>query len=223
MQLEVEEENQRNEREREKLTLSVKLSSAERKLAILNERMGRIDLVNSSYSGKVAEIKLNEGEIVERGTALASIVPDITVSDVSEGQAPLVATLYVSQADGKKVRPGMTVEVVPSMIKRAEHGYIVAKITAVSEVPATQEGMFRVLKNRQLAQTLSSGGAPFEVRAELYPSAQTPSGLKWSSSHGPQETISNGSPCTADVITKSEPVLQILIPATRQFFEMIKL
>jgi HlyD family secretion protein len=221
-QTEVEEENQRNEREREQLNLSLKLATAERKFDQLKERMGRVDIVTSPYSGRVAEIKVNEGEVVERGVALATIVPDVTAPDGSEVQAPLVATLYVPAANGKKVRPGMGVEIMPATVKREERGYIVARITAVSEVPATQEGMIRVLKNRQLAQTLAEGGSPFEVRAELVPNAQTPSGLQWSSSTGPDEQISSGSPCKAEVITRSEPVLQILLPATRAFFTMFK-
>lgn len=221
-QLEVEAENQRNEREREQLSISLKISTAERKLAQLNERMGRIDIVTSPYSGTVAEIKLNESELVERGVALATIVPDVTAADVGENKAPLVATLYVPPANGKKVRPGMMVEVLPSTIKREEHGYLIAKITAVSEVPATQEGMLRVLKNRQLAQSLSEGGAPFEVRAELVPNAKTPSGLQWSSSRGPETTISNGTLCRAEIVTRTEPVLQVVLPYTRQFFDMVR-
>jgi len=221
-QLEVEEESQRNEREREQLSLSVKISAAGRKLAALDERMGRVDIVTSPYSGTVAEIKLNEGELVERGAALATIVPDITAADAGENKAPLVATLYVQPANGKKVRPGMQVDVLPSTVKREEHGYLVAKITAVSEVPATQEGMLRVLKNRQLVQQFAEGGAPFEVRAELIPNSKTPSGLQWSSSRGPETSISNGTPCKAEIVTRTEPVLQVLLPVTRQFFEMAK-
>ena len=113
--------------------------------------------------------------------------------------------LFIIQtANGKKVRPGMMVEVLPSTIKRQEHGYLVARITAVSEVPATQEGMMRVLKNRQLAQSLSEGGAPFEVRAELVPNAKTPTGLQWSSSRGPETTISNGTLCKAEIVTRTD-------------------
>jgi HlyD family secretion protein len=221
-QTEVEEETQRNEREREQLNLELKLATAQRKFEQLKERLGRVDIVTSPYSGRVAEIKVNDGEVVERGAALATIVPDVTSPDGSEMQAPLVATLYVPAANGKKVRPGMEVAIIPATVKREDHGYIVAKITAVSEVPATQEGMIRVLKNRQLAQTLAEGGAPFEVRAELLPNARTPSGLQWSSSSGPDEIISSGSPCKAEIITRAEPVLQILMPATRAFFAMFK-
>jgi len=221
-QLEVEAENQRNEREREQLSISLKISTAERKLGLLNERMGRVDIMTSPYSGTVAEIKLNEGELVERGVALATILPDVTAADGGENKAPLVATLYVPPANGKKVRPGMMVEVLPSTVKRQEHGYLVARITAVSEVPATQEGMLRVLKNRQLAQSLSEGGAPFEVRAELVPNAKTPTGLQWSSSRGPETTISNGTLCKAEIVTRTEPVLQVVLPYTRQFFDMVR-
>lgn len=219
-QLDVDEGAQRTEQERERLGLELKLSSAERKLLSLNERLGRIDNITTPYNGVIAEVKFNEGEVVERGAAIVTIIPD----DLSAGEekAPLVATLYVQPADGKKIRPGMDVEILPSTSKREEHGFVVAKVTFVAEVPSTQEGMMRTLKNRQLVQTLANGGAPFEVRAELKADRHTPSGLKWSTSRGPDAVVSEGTPAKAEIITQSRPILEILIPASRQFFEAFR-
>jgi HlyD family secretion protein len=116
----------------------------------------------------------------------------------------------------------MSVEVLPTTTKREESGFIVAKVSFVSTVPATQEGMLRQLKNKQLVQTLSADGAPFEVRAEMNASAKTRSGLEWSTSGGPDAQITDGTPCRSEIVTRSEPVLQLLIPATRQLFEMMR-
>ena len=65
-------------------------------------------------------------------------------------------------------------------------------------------------------------GRQLEVRAELFPSSKTPTGLRWSSSVGPEDPISSGSPCKAEIVTREEPILQILLPATRQYFQMFK-
>jgi HlyD family secretion protein len=168
----------------------------------------------------VVELKVNPGEMIERGAPLLALLPD-TGGPSANGRAPvlpLVATLYVPQADGKRIRPGMEVQIVPSTVKREEFGFIVARVVSVAAVPATQEGMQRALKNRQLVSSLSSGGAPFEIRAELLPSPTTPTGYQWSSSRGPESVLTGGSPCKAEVVTRSEPLLQLAIPALRRLF-----
>ena len=167
-------------------------------------------------------MKVNAGEMIERGAPLLALLPD--ANDVPRrGQArapilPLVATLYVPQADGKRIRPGMEVQIVPSTVKREEFGFIAGRVTSVSAVPATREGMQRALKNQQLVSSLSSGGAPFEIRAELLTSPDTPSGYKWSSSRGPDGVLTGANPCTAEVVIRSEPLLQLVIPALRRLF-----
>ena len=178
--------------------------------------------VVSPYDGIVAELKVNGGEIVERGTPLMTLVPidpEVDAGSRVGPAVPLVATLYVSPADGKRIRPGMRVEVQPSTAKREEFGFIIARVTSVSELPSTQEGMQRSLKNRQMVQALSQAGAPFEVRAELLTSPGTASGFQWSSSGGPPTTISGNSPCRAEIVTRSETILNLLVPAARRLAE----
>ena len=221
-QLDVEENTHRTERERETMGLQLKLASAQRHVEMLGSRMSRIDVVTSPYDGIVAELKVNEGELVERGGALMTLIPADAPGVNAPGTPrrgppiPLVATLYVQPTEGKRVRPGMHVEVLPSTAKREEFGFIVGRVISVSEVPSTQEGMNRALKNKQMVSTLAASGAPFEVRAELEIDLNTPSGFKWSSSHGPDGTLSGGSPCKAEIVARSETIMELLIPAVKR-------
>jgi HlyD family secretion protein len=220
LQLDSEQANTRVGEEREGMRLQLKIGAAERAIEQLQEKLGRNGTVTSPYSGVVVELKVNPGEMIERGAPLLALLPD-TGGPSANGRAPvlpLVATLYVPQADGKRIRPGMEVQIVPSTVKREEFGFIVARVVSVAAVPATQEGMQRALKNRQLVSSLSSGGAPFEIRAELLPSPTTPTGYQWSSSRGPESVLTGGSPCKAEVVTRSEPLLQLAIPALRRLF-----
>jgi HlyD family secretion protein len=218
-----EEANARVEQERESLRLRLKVAVAERHIEQLREKLGRNGTVTSPYAGVVVEMKVNPGEMIERGAPLLALLPETAnaVSHAGQGHAPilpLVATLYVPQADGKRIRPGMEVQIVPSTVKREEFGFIVGRVTSVAAVPATQEGMQRALKNRQIVSSLSSGGAPFEIRAELLTSASTPTGYQWSSSRGPESVLTGGSPCKAEVVIRTEPLLQLAIPALRRLF-----
>ena len=220
-QLDIDQGTQRTDRARETMNLQLKIAAAQRRVEMLGDRMTRTVDVTSPYDGVVAEMKINEGEVAERGTALMTLIPaDAATVDgagVRHGPpVPLVATLYVSPTDGKRVRPGMEVEILPATAKREEFGFIVGRVQTVSEVPATQEGMQRAIKNRQLVSSLSASGAPFEVQAQLVIDPATPSGFKWSSSRGPNATLSGGSPCKAEIVTRSQTILELLLPPVRR-------
>lgn len=219
-QLEIDTKKEKTEHDREALDLELKQASARRKYDMLKERLGRMDVLPSPYSGVVVELKLNEGEMIERGATLLSLLPDVPAGENGKdtrSHVPLIATLYVGSADGKRIHKGMAAEVVPATVKREEYGFIAGRVLSVAEMPATQEGMQRTLKNQKLVQTLSQSGAPFEVIVALDADPSAPSGFHWSSSHGPAENLSAGSICAAEVVTREETVFKLLVPALRRF------
>ena len=120
--LNAEETNSKVEQEKEILRLRLKVAASERHIDQIREKLGRVGTVTSPYSGVVVEMKVNPGEMIERGAPLFALLPD-AVNAPRVGQArtpvlPLVATLYVPQADGKRIRPGMEVQIVPSTVKK---------------------------------------------------------------------------------------------------------
>lgn len=224
-QLEVEETSAANDREREKLAAQTRSAVAERKLQQLQARLGRFDVVKSPYTGVVAELKVNEGELIERGGSLLTLIPDSGTGPVNGSAGgrrtiPLVATLYVPPQDGKRIQNGMTVQIMPAGIKREEDGFAKARVSSISTVPATQEGMTRVLKNAKLVQGLAAMGAPFEVKAALDLDPATPTGFEWSTPHGPDGQLTVGTPCKAEIVVRLDPVLTVMFPSLRRTFEV---
>lgn len=207
----------RAETERDQLNRQLLLETARRKVTLLEERISRLSVVASPYSGTVAEIKVDEGELVERGAALISLLPEEEAGTASPNQPiPLVASLFLPPTEGKRVRPGMEVHIVPSTVKREEYGFIFGRTSWVATLPATLEGMQRTLKNRTLVQELAAGGAPFEVRATLDADPRTATGYRWSASGGPSQRLSVGSLCTAEVVTDRRRLAQLILPAIRR-------
>lgn len=213
--------------QRELLSIDLKVASAERKAVALRDRYMAESSVISPYEGKVAELKVNTGELVERGTALFTLVPKnagrATVESRHDGEmGPLVAVVYVAPSFGKQVRPGAAIEVAVSTARREEYGFVIGRVRTVAEIPSTAEGMQRVLKNKQLVQTMSNNAAPFEIVADLYADPATPSGYRWSSSHGPNLKINSGTLVDADIEVRDLPILSLVIPQMRTFLATVR-
>lgn len=166
--------------------------------------------VVTPYSGHILEIKINEGDLVERGTPVLSV--ELLTAG---GRQDLDAIIYVPPTEGKKIKPGMDVQISPSTVKREEFGVMLGKVASVGEFPATYQGMFRLLGSDELVQALSAGGAPIEVHVELTPDEETVSGYKWSSPQGPPTRIDSGTLCTARITLREQRPLSLVLPVLR--------
>jgi HlyD family secretion protein len=209
--------NSRIRDRRELLELDLKVEAALRYADLIEQQLRHAEDVISPYSGTVAELKHDVGRLVHQGAALMTVLPD--GSDAAHASAgSLRVVLFVPGADGKRIEPGMTVEVTPSTVRREEHGFMFARVIRVAHIPATVEGMLHVLKNQQLAASLSAGGAPFAVDVELLPDHRAPSGFTWSSAPGPETTISPGTLASGRVWVRRLRLIEFAIPATRGLF-----
>jgi HlyD family secretion protein len=74
--------------------------------------------------------------------------------------------------------------------------------------------MMRVLHNEQLVETFltETAGAPVAVRAALRVDKATPTGYRWSSGKGPEIELTSGTRCDAEVTTRSQRPIALLLP-----------
>ncbi len=163
--------------------------------------------VASPYTGRIVELKVDPGSPIEQGTALLSLE-----GLNAEGRVDLVAVIYTAPAEGKKIRPGMDVQVSPSTVRREEYGFMLGKVASVGQFPATPQGMLRVLGNSELVKTLSAGGAPIEVRVTLSADAQSASGYAWSSRAGPPIQVDSGTLCNAWITLDQRRPISLVLP-----------
>ena len=81
---------------------------------------------------------------------------------------------------------------------------IIGEVRAVSDFPATPEGLRRTLRNVNLVAALTdNNSAPIEVIVRLSVDESTPSGYHWSSSQGPPVQVFTGTLCSASVEVES--------------------
>jgi multidrug efflux pump subunit AcrA (membrane-fusion protein) len=161
--------------------------------------------VVSLFSGRVDSVVIEKGMLLQRGH---------NVAVVKEGNDPLSAFVFVSGEQGKQLKKGMKVQVLPSTVKAEEFGYIQGKVTHVSQFPVTKPEMFLLLENQSLVDTLRTNDAQLRVDVKLLKDPSTPSGFKWSSSHGPPFAITRGTLCSATFVLGEERPMTLVLPSS---------
>jgi HlyD family secretion protein len=165
--------------------------------------------VLSEYAGRVAEVFAAAGQVLPAGGKLLSV-------EIQDTDDALVALLYFPIKDGKRVQPGMLVQVTPETIERHRFGGIIARVTAVSPLPITREGALSNVGNPDLVRDIMSDGACLEVTARLESDRSTFSGYRWSSSRGPRVAMSSGLTVQAQVTVERRAPVTYLIPLLRE-------
>lgn len=172
----------------------------------LQQQMENASKVVSTVDGQVVEVTVAKGDYVRAGTSLVSI-------KAGDDAGRLASVLYVAAEDGKKLRPGMEVHITPSTVRSEEYGFLLGKVTAVSEYPVTTEKLQQVLGGKELAQKFlqAANGTPIEVKVELIPD-KTPSGYLWTSLAGPNQVLSDGTICSAAIaVQRQRPITMVFL------------
>ena len=187
------------------VNIEMQLNEARRQLDSLVEMKKLAASVISRFSGRVTEIKAGNGMLVGQGA------PVITIEREDLSNAGLEAIIYVPVGEGRKILPKMEAQIVPSTVKREEHGFIRANIRQVSDYPATPGSMMMLMQNEGLVRDLSGQTPPTEIRATLK-TADSLSGYQWSSAKGPAITIASGTICNAEITIRRQRPLSLVIP-----------
>lgn len=194
-----------------KVDIELELAQIGRDIDSVKVRLQLGTDVISPYTGRILELKADENNIVQMGSSILNM--ELSGDAIKD----LEVVVYVSALDGKKVKPGMDIYISPSTIKREEYGYMVGKVTAVSEFPSTSQGMMRILQNQQLVQQLSAGAAPIQISADLTPDPSATSGYKWTSPGGPPVLIQSGTLATANISVQTQRPISLVIPMLKGF------
>lgn len=196
-----------DERAQRLQTAGLAVREAERRLLALQTKLDAAEAVRSAKSGNVVSLQAEVGDVVGIGTVLADIEP---------AGKRLMAAVYVAARDGKKIVADAPAQISPAEVTREEYGFIRGHVRSVSRFPATQGEMTELLSNDNLVQTLSDGGAPYQVLVDLESDPRTPSGLQWSSSRTPDIRIGSGGVCVVDIVVREQRPIELVIPYLRE-------
>jgi HlyD family secretion protein len=171
------------------------------------ERHGQI---RSKHPGRIVEIAVNVGQMVQPGQRLGSLAVD-------DGSETLVGLTYFPVGAGKKIKPGMQVHIAPDPVERQRFGSILGTVTAVSAFLVTKEGIASRVGNTEVVNALLAQGRPaIEVVATLQENPMTFSGYTWSSSTGPELRMTPGTTTTGRAVIEQRAPITYLLPFLRE-------
>jgi HlyD family secretion protein len=183
------------------------IQDLERNVSAVENDLEIAGKVVSPYRGEVLEVKVSTGTTVGTSDPILSIQPDVQDLEV---------LLYLPAARAKDVRSGMEARISPSSVKPEEFGFIKGYVSYVSDFPDTPAELMHNFQNEVLVKALTTEGPVTGLRVEMDRNPKTFSGYQWSSSKGPKLALSGGTLCTAEVVTRWQRPLELLLPALRK-------
>jgi len=177
-------------------------------MALLEVQLETNGQIISGYNGRILELTVHTGQVLQTGLRLGSI-------EVEDATSTLVGVSYFPIKAGKKIHPGMVIHVTPDTVERERFGSMLGTVTAVSAFPVTREGIASLIGNTEVVASLMPQGPVIEVAAELSPDPSTVSGYKWSSSAGPAVRLTSGTTTTGRVVLEQRAPMTYLLPILR--------
>lgn len=159
----------------------------------------------SPIEGRILDLNIKKGSVIQPGET-------IVVMEQDDHTVRLEAVVYVSAVLGGVIKPGMEAQVSPTIVHKEEYGYMLGRVVAVSDYPATPQSMIHTLGNENLVSLLAGQGVPLKVQIDLIPDESTKSGYKWSSPGGPPMSIPSGTLVNSVLVVKREKPIGKVIP-----------
>lgn len=158
------------------------------------------DVVAPTDGDLVQRSPLSLGDPVTAGETLGAMIP---AGDRS------TSVVFVSPTAATAVRPGMEVYLSAAIAPASAYGRIVGHVAAVDRVPFDSAGVLQLTGgNQELARELTTAGT-LRVVVTL-DHADTPSGLRWTSTDGPGFTIPTASELDASIVTGARAPISFL-------------
>jgi HlyD family secretion protein len=230
-ELELERVTAENARKRAQLERRLKIDELETRLELDRGKLERTSRVVSPARGQVAQVLATTGGLVQEGAPVVLLHAPRSGRGADDPGPAYDAIVFVSAGDGKKIEAGHPVEVVPSTVKREEHGFIRGRVVAIAELPATKLAMEAALEHPELVDAFLKRYAPgvvLRVQIKLDEQGDPAIGargprrsgrlnpFRWSSSSGPAQPLKTGTMCQAAIVVERRPLIRLILPWTRK-------
>ena len=211
LELSIEQAKQKNIQT--EFTLKNQIDETRRAVERLELQLENNRHIRSKAGGEVMQLMVSAGTAVGFGTPVLSVAADQSAQSMKN-------LCYFSVKDGKKIEPGMRIQVTPSTVKRERYGSIIGKVTSVSSFPVSREAVVNIVGSKELALALAGRGAMIEVETELETStsSESISGYEWTS-RNPPVAVSQGTTTVNRVKVDDRAPITYVLPLLRTWFQ----
>ena len=159
--------------------------------------------IYSDYDGIVDEVMVDVGTMISAGTPICSV-------RITQNRDELTGLLYIPLDKGKRVEPGMTIQLAPNGADVSQTGSLLGVVRTVSQYPITSQGIQQHLGNAQLAQWImqAQNSSLMEITFDLVKDDDDASGYLWTSKVGEHKPVTAGSFCTGSIIIERKPPIE---------------
>lgn len=169
-----------------------------------------LENIYSPYKGRILEILVNIGDLVQNGTPLIWLEK---LSDEKEKNSEFIMYGYFQVELGKKIQAGMPVEIALSNINTHQYGLITGTVQEVSLYAISQEQLYSKIHNRSLINFLTNqASAVVQVMIKPDQDPLHADQLKWTSGLQPPTPITAGMVGTIEVTVERIRPFYYLIP-----------
>ena len=159
--------------------------------------------VYSDYDGVVDDIKVARGAMISGSTPICSV-------RLTQNNGELSGIFYIPVDKGKRVEPGMTIQLMPNGVDVSESGSLLGVVRSVSQYPVSVQSVQKNIGNSQMAQWFfeQQKSSLMEVRFDLVKNSDDTSGFLWTSQVGDHKPISPGSFCKGSIVIERKPPIE---------------
>lgn len=182
------------------------LLSYESELQLKRNQLANQTKIITPYSGTVVDMSYNNGDLFALGSTF------MIIENEDYNNSNLIAHIYVNSNEGKKILPGMPVQLAPSTVPPEESGFLKGTVSSISKYTQTESGMNRVLRNPKLVEELSKDGLPMLVEVKLITDSSTFSKFKWTTRYGPKRELLSGTLTRANILSEQRRPISFIIP-----------
>jgi HlyD family secretion protein len=192
-----------DQRQRE---IALKLTDEERGLEDLKTRQETTRVIKSPLKGKVIGVLHKVRDTVPANEPL------ITISQGDDSQ--LEGLVYLNPLEGKEVKVGMRVYMIPTHLEKEHVGYVQGEVVEVSSYPETASSLMSTLQNADLVKKFTEASPPIGARVRIIKdSIKEKSPIE-------QFKLSPGTWIYGRVIVERRSPFAIIIPELKKFAEV---
>lgn len=162
--------------------------------------------LTSPQAGLVSAVYVAAGSQLPAGNAAIGLT--------DPNQADVVLTILPASSVGT-VEADLPVEMEVASAPSSTYGYLKGRVVEVGNQPVTTDQVAELLDLQPEVVSLALGSQPGLLTViAIEPDSNTPSRYAWTVGNGPNFTLVQGTPVTANVILKSQHPIEVLFPPT---------